>query len=169
MAELEAALFAWRGDADEVNARIRLAELRREAGNGRAAFELLQETQRFFPERANDLRPHLRAAFVAALQSAPPLNAAAFYDAHPEFLPEDEAGIRSVLVLADRLAALDLVDRASAVLRDALGRLTDPAARKPVSTKLAALRLSEGDAHGALAALDAATEGDGVEADHDER
>ena len=162
-AELEAALFAWRGDADEVNARIRLAELRREAGNGRAAFELLQETQRFFPERANDLRPHLRAAFVAALQSAPPLNAAAFYDAHPEFLPEDEAGIRSVLVLADRLAALDLVDRASAVLRDALGRLTDPAARKPVSTKLATLRLSEGDAQGALAALDAATEGDGEE------
>jgi len=162
-AELEAALFAWRGDADEVNARIRLAELRREAGNGRAAFELLQETQRFFPERENDLRPHLRAAFAAALQSAPPLNAAAFYDAHPEFLPEDAAGIRSVLVLADRLAALDLVDRASAVLRDALGRLTDPAARKPVSTKLAALRLSEGDAQGALAALDAATEGDGEE------
>ena len=162
-AELEAALFAWRGDADEMNARIRLAELQREAGNGRAAFELLQETQRFFPERENDLRPHLRAAFAAALQSAPPLNAAAFYDAHPEFLPEDAAGIRSVLVLADRLAALDLVDRASAVLRDALGRLTDPAARKPVSTKLAALRLSEGDAQGALAALDAATEGDGEE------
>ena len=161
--ELEAALFAWRGDAEEVNARIRLAELQRGAGNGRAAFELLQETQRFFPERENDLRPHLRAAFAAALQSAPPLNAAAFYDAHPEFLPEDEAGIRSVLVLADRLAALDLVDRASAVLRDALGRLTDPAARKPVSTKLAALRLSEGDAQGALAALDAATEGDGEE------
>ena len=161
--ELEAALFAWRGDAEEVNARIRLAELQRGAGNGRAAFELLQETQRFFPERENDLRPHLRAAFAAALQSAPPLNAAAFFDAHPEFLPEDEAGIRSVLVLADRLAALDLVDRASAVLRDALGRLTDPAARKPVSTKLAALRLSEGDAPGALAALDAANEGSGEE------
>jgi hypothetical protein len=162
-AELEAALFAWRGDADEMNARIRLAELQREAGNGRAAFELLQETQRFFPERENDLRPHLRAAFAAALQSAPPLNAAAFYDAHPEFLPEDEAGIRSVLVLADRLAALDLVDRASAVLRDALGRLTDPAARKPVSTKLAALRLAEGDAQGALAALDAAADGSAEE------
>ena len=161
--ELEAALFAWRGDADEMNARIRLAELQREAGNGRAAFELLQETQRFFPERETDLHPHLRAAFAAALQSAPPLNAAAFFDAHPEFLPEDEAGIRSVLVLADRLATLDLVDRASAVLRDALGRLTDPAARKPVSTKLAALRLSEGDAQGALAALDAANEGSGDE------
>ena len=162
-AELEAALFAWRGDTDELNARIRLAELQREAGNGRAAFELLQETHRFFPERETDLRPHLRAAFAAALQSAPPLNAAAFYDAHPEFLPEDEAGIRSVLALADRLAALDLVDRASAVLRDALGRLTDPAARKPVSTKLAALRLSEGDAPGALAALDAAADGSAEE------
>jgi len=163
IAELEAALFAWRGDADEMNARIRLAELQREAGNGRAAFELLQETQRFFPERDNDLRPHLRAAFAAALQSAPPLNAAAFYDAHPEFLPEDEAGIRSVLTLADRLVALDLVDRASAVLRDALARLSDPAARRPVSTKLAAIRLAEGDAPGALAALDAATDGNGQE------
>ncbi|MFO0156156.1 MAG: hypothetical protein ACK53U_00210 [Alphaproteobacteria bacterium] len=163
IAELEAALFAWRGDADELNARIRLAELQREAGNGRGAFELLQETQRFFPERDNDLRPHLRAAFASALHSAPPLNAAAFFDAHPEFLPEDEAGIRSVLVLADRLAALDLVDRASAVLRDALARLTDPAARRPVSTKLAAIRLAEGDAPGTLAALDAATDGNGQE------
>jgi hypothetical protein len=163
IAELEAALFAWRGDADEVNARIRLAELQREAGNGRAAFELLQETQRFFPEREADLRPHLRAAFANALQSAPPLNAAAFYDAHPEFLPEDEAGSRSVLILADRLAALDLADRASAVLRDALARLTDPATRRPVSTKLAAIRLAEGDAQGTLAALDAATEGNGQE------
>ena len=163
IAELEAALFAWRGDADEMNARIRLAELQREAGNGRAAFELLQETQRFFPERQADLRPHLRAAFAAALQSAPPLNAASFYDAHPEFLPEDEAGIRSVIILAERLVALDLVDRASAVLRDALARLTDPAARRPVSTKLAAIRLAEGDAPGALAALDAAIDGNGQE------
>jgi len=163
IAELEAALFAWRGDADEMNARIRLAELQREAGNGRAAFELLQETQRFFPERAADLRPHLRAAFAAALQSAPPLNAASFYDAHPEYLPEDEAGIRSVIILAERLVALDLVDRASAVLRDASARLTDPAARRPVSTKLAAIRLAEGDAPGALAALDAATDGNGQE------
>lgn len=165
IAELEAALFAWRGDADELNARIRLAELQREAGNGRAAFELLQETQRFFPERENDLRPHQRAAFAAALQSAPPLNAASFYDAHPEFLPEDEAGIRSVLILADRLVALDLVDRASAVLRDALARLSDPAARRPVSAKLAAIRLAEGDASGALAVLDAAAEGDGQDID----
>jgi hypothetical protein len=91
------------------------------------------------------------------------LNAASFYDAHPEFLPEDEAGIRSVVALADRLAALDLVDRASAVLRDALARLTDPALRQQVSTKLAAIRLAEGDASGALAALDAATEGNGQE------
>jgi len=163
IAELEAALFAWRGDTDEMNARIRLAELQREAGNGRAAFELLQETQRFFPERENDLRPHLRAAFASALQNAPPLNAASFYDAHPEFLTEDEAGTRSVVLLADRLVALDLVDRASAVLRDALARLTDPAARQAVSTKLAAIRLAEGDASGALAALDAATEGNGQE------
>ncbi|MCA3426392.1 MAG: hypothetical protein INF34_06800 [Roseomonas sp.] len=163
IAELEAALFAWRGDADEMNARIRLAELQREAGNGRAAFELLQETQRFFPERDNDLRPHLRAAFASALQNAPALNAAAFFDAHPEFLPEDEAGARSVVVLADRLVALDLVDRASAVLRDALARLTDPAVRRPVSTRLAAIRLGEGDAPGTLAALDAATDGNGQE------
>jgi hypothetical protein len=158
IAELEAALFAWRGDVEEVNARIRLAELQREAGNGRAAFELLQETQRFFPERSVDLRPHLRAAFATALQSAPPLNAASFFDAHPEFLPEDASGIRSVLILADRLAALDLVDRASIVLRDALARLTDAEARLAVSNKLATLRLAEGDGAGALAALDAAAE-----------
>jgi predicted negative regulator of RcsB-dependent stress response len=158
IAELEAALFAWRGDVEEVNARVRLAELQREAGNGRAAFELLQETQRFFPERSVDLRPHLRAAFATALQSAPPINAASFYDAHPEYLPQDATGIRSVLVLADRLAALDLVERASTVLRDALARVSDAEARLALSNKLASLRLAEGDSVGALAALDAVTE-----------
>jgi len=158
IAELEAALFAWRGDVEEVNARVRLAELQREAGNGRAAFELLQETQRFFPERSVDLRPHLRAAFATALQSAPPINAASFYDAHPEYLPQDATGIRSVLVLADRLAALDLVERASTVLRDALARVSDAEARLALSNKLASLRLAEGDGVGALAALDAVTE-----------
>jgi predicted negative regulator of RcsB-dependent stress response len=160
IAELEAGLFAWRGDAEEVAARIRLAELQREAGNGRAAFELLQETQRFFPDQAVALRSPLRAAFAVALRTAPALNAASFYDAHPDFLPEDEDGLRSVLVLAERLQGLDLSDRASAVLRDALGRMTDPAARQAISTRLAAIRLAEADAAGALAALAAAPEGD---------
>jgi hypothetical protein len=44
------------------------------------------------------LRGPLRAAFAVALETAPPLNAASFYDAHPEFMPEDEASARSVLI-----------------------------------------------------------------------
>ncbi len=156
ISELQAALFAWRGDDEEVSARVRLAELQRQAGDGRAAFELLQETQRFYTERAAELRGPLRAAFAVALETAPPLNAASFYDAHPEFMPEDEASARSVLMLADRLVALDLLDRASALLGNVLTRATDPAIRRLVSTKLAMLRFADGDASGALAALDAA-------------
>lgn len=150
---LERALFAWRGGAQELALRRRIAALRLEAGQAVAAFQLLEETARFFPDQAPQIRPDLTDAFAAALAAAPPTLATTLYDAHPDLLPAGERGEATVLVLADRLAALDLSQRAAALLEGATGRAT-PEARAGIGARLATMRLDSGDAAGALAALD---------------
>ncbi|MDB5377146.1 MAG: hypothetical protein JWR00_1592 [Rubritepida sp.] len=151
--QLEQTLFAWRGDAQEVNTRERLAALRREAGDPRAALALLRETEALFPERAPALRDLIQQAFLQALEVEPPLGAVGLYDAHPELLPGGEAGEAVVALLADRLTALDLPDRAAGLLRRAMERLPAGEGRAALGARLAAQRLSERDAEGALEAL----------------
>lgn len=151
--QLEQTLFAWRGDAQEVSTRERLAALRREAGDPRSALAILRETEALFPERAPALRDLVQQAFLQALEVEPPLGAVGLYDAHPELLPGGEAGEAMLALLADRLAALDLPDRAAGLLRRAMERLPAGESRAALGARLAAQRLGERDAEGALEAL----------------
>jgi hypothetical protein len=149
---LEAVLFAWRGDAAELEARLRLAALRRDAGDGRGALALMQETAAMLPDQAAALQPALRDSFLAALAEAPPLAAVALFDAYPGLLPPDARGEAAVQMLVERLVGLDLGDRAAALLRQAMQQASG-AARGALGLRLAGLRLEEGDAAGTLAAL----------------
>ncbi len=155
---LDQALFAWRGGPEELALRRRIAALRLQAGQGEAAFAMLQEAGRIWPDQAAALRPELADAFAVALETAPPLPAATLFDAHPDLLPAGERGEAAVLLLAERLAALDLAGRAAELLERAQQR-SGPgertrATRAAIGARLAALRLAEGDAAGAIAALD---------------
>ncbi|TCH97171.1 hypothetical protein EJV46_17830 [Roseococcus sp. SYP-B2431] len=151
--QLELTLFAWRGDAQEISTRERLAALRRQAGDPRAALALLRETEALFPDRAPALRDLTQQAFLQALETEPPLGAVGLYDAHPELLPSGEAGEATLALLADRLTALDLPDRAAGLLRRAMERLPAGEGRAALGARLAAQRLGERDAAGALEAL----------------
>jgi hypothetical protein len=153
---LEATLFAWRGDAEEATTRIRLAELRRAAGDARGALALLRETEAQFPERASALHPAVGAAFVTALEQEPPLAAVALFDAYPDLLPKDARGEAAMTVLVDRLVALDLPDRAAALLGQAAGRSTGTA-RAALGLRQATLLLANGDAAATLKALQEST------------
>ncbi|WP_149535823.1 hypothetical protein [Siccirubricoccus phaeus] len=153
---MEATLFAWRGDATEIAARLRLAELRRAAGDARGAMALLKESEPLFPEQTAQLRAGIADAFLAALEGEPPLSAVALFDAYPELLPGGERGEQAVLLLAERLASLDLVERAALLLRQAAERAAGPQ-RSSLGLRLAALKLADGDGAAALEAL-AATE-----------
>lgn len=153
---LDSTLFAWRGGAEEVAARLRLAQLHRLTEEPRRALTLLRETETLFPDRAAQLRPELTEAFLAALAQEPPSAAVTLFDTHLELLPADSRAESAVLVLADQLLALDLADRAAAVLRQAAERATG-AIRAGLGLRLAKLRLAEGDAEGAQAALTAST------------
>ncbi|GGG23110.1 hypothetical protein GCM10010964_09050 [Caldovatus sediminis] len=155
-AALEAALFAWRGDAIEVGARLRLAALKREIGDAEGAFALLREAEAQHPDHAGTLRPRLREALLAAMAQAPPLRAVALADASQDLLPEaGEAGVAALMLLADRLIALDLSDRAARLLGVTAVRSLESPARAALGARLAALRLDEGDFAGALLALGA--------------
>ena len=154
---LEGMLFAWRGDAQELATRERLAALRREAGDPRAALALLRETEAIFPEQAALLRAPIQAAFLQALEAEPPLGAVALYDAHPELLPGGEPGEAMLSLLTERLTALDLSERAAALLRRAMERQPPGEGRAALGARLATLLLEERDAQGALSALAASS------------
>lgn len=155
--QLEETLFAWRGDAEELATRERIAALRREAGDPRGALAMLLETQELFPEQAAALRAPSQAAFLHALETEAPLHAVALFDARPELLPDDEGTPAVLERLAERLVALDLAERASGLLQRAMERLPPGSARAGVGARLAELRLSERDALAALAALAASS------------
>jgi hypothetical protein len=152
-AALEQALFAWRGDAQELATRERVAALRREAGEPRAALALLRESEALFPDQASALLPRQQEAFLHALEIEAPLPAVALFDAHPELLPSGEATPAVLERLAERLIALDLPERAAALVARAMDRLPTGPSRAALGARLAELRLGERDAAGALGAL----------------
>jgi len=154
---MEQALFAWRGDGVEISARERIAALRREAGDPRAALTLLRETEALFPDQAGSLRGPIQQAFLHALESEPPLGAVALYDAHPELLPQGDSGETMLALLTERLTSLDLADRAAGLLRRAMERAPAGEQRAALGARLAAQRLSERDVEGALSALSASS------------
>jgi hypothetical protein len=91
------------------------------------------------------------------LEAEAPLSAVALFDAHPELMPQGEAGEGMLNLLTERLVALDLPDRAAAMLRRAMEHAPAGEGRAGLGARLAALRLSERDAEGALAALSASS------------
>ncbi len=150
---LEQTLFAWRDDGDEFAARTRIAALRQAGGDATGALALLREAAALFPDRQATLQPLIGGAFLAALARETPLNAVALHDAHPELMPGGADGAAALSLLAERLIALDLADRAVALLGQAMARAAPGEARASAGARLAALHLGERDALRALAAL----------------
>lgn len=149
---LEEALYSWRGEGEELAARQRIAALRQQAGNGRAALAMLQETARLFPAQEATLRPSMRQALALALEKDAPVAAIALADANPELLAADPDQGHLLLGLVDRLVALDLPARAAALLVRGMDGASGEA-RARLGLRLASLRLESGDIAGAAAAL----------------
>lgn len=172
---LDKLIYAWRGDEREQALRGRVAELRAQAGNFRAALAILRETlelQAAAGERAA-LRARMQAVFGAAMaQDAaaglPPLDLVSMIEENADLLPAGEAGRDLAVRLADRLAALDLPRRAEPVLEKLAAATPPGAARGELGARLAALRLGQDDPAGALLALSASVAPD-LSADLTER
>ena len=150
---LEQTLFAWRDDADEIAHRSRIAALRQEGGDAPGALALLREAAALFPDRQALLQPAIIRAFIGAMEQATPLNAVAMYDAYRELIPSGGDGTAALTMLAERLVALELPERAVALLNQVMARTTPGEARAAAGARLAMLHLRGRDAPRALAVL----------------
>ncbi len=155
---LDRLLYAWRGGRHELALRERIAELREKSGAWTAALAMLHETETLFPDADEALHARLKAAFARLLQDnaldrLAPLELVSMVEENAGLLPDGPAGEALEERLADRLLALDLPERAAPVLEKLMAAAPSPAGRAGFGARLAALRLREDDAKGALAAL----------------
>jgi hypothetical protein len=165
---LDREIAAWRGDERELRVRLRVAQLRALAGQFRPALALLRETRALgaagawtVPERA-DVSARLAAVFAETLahdDAAPmdPLDFVSLIEDNADLLPTGPAGERVAERVADRLAELDLPERAAAALRRLVDAAPPGAARAALGARLAADQLRDGDARGALTTLSGST------------
>jgi hypothetical protein len=155
---LDTLIYAWRGDEREFALRLRVAELRQQASAWRASLALLRETETLWPEQCQLLRARMGNVFTAAIgddahNPLPPIDLVALADENADLIPDGEAGQVLASRLADRLAALDLPKRAIPVLEKLAANAAPGPVRAEFGGRLAAMRLAQGDAAGALAAL----------------
>jgi hypothetical protein len=155
---LDGALYAWRGDKEELALRIHMADLRRQTGQWRDAITLLREARTAFPDASSRVDSELAGMFTALLEGGAaermaPAEFVALYDQNIDLLRQAPWSDLAGTALVNRLVALDLPGRADPVLTRMIALATDPARRAVLGARLASVRLSANDPAGAIAAL----------------
>jgi hypothetical protein len=156
-ARLARLLLAWRGDEEELSLRLRVAALQARSGALRPAFELLRDTESAFPDRLDAVHRAQGEAIGMLLNggaaSLPPLELVALAEESADWLGQSPRADELAPVLADKLLALDLPQRALPVLRRMLAGTQNPVARGELGLRIATLLLDQDDAPGAQNAL----------------
>ena len=154
---LERSFGDWRGDTRERDLRLRTADLAAQAGKWRMAFGILKETAQLFPEDAARVGSKLTALLDELLHgpgasNIKPLDLVALAEENAAALAKADTADMMVL-LADKLTALDLPQRAGPVIQQIASSLPPGPNRAALGARLAAMRLGEGDSAGAAGAL----------------
>lgn len=120
---LEPLRVAWRGDQFEVNLLSLLGELYETSDQPREALRIYRELLTYFPQRKENLQiaAHMADMFAELFNEGgaddmQPLDALALYYEFRDLTPVGDQGDRMVRNLADRLVAIDLLDRAADLL-----------------------------------------------------
>ena len=171
--QLDRQIYAWRGGEREQRLRLRTAALHAQAGDWRQALALLHETDTLFPESHAAVHAAELAVVAALLQGGKAaqlgaLDLFALADAASSLLGAAQSEAALSPLLADRLLALDLPERAEPILRTLLDRAAGGPAEAGLGLRLAGLLADQGETAGALAALDRSGAGP-VDADLTER
>ena len=162
---LDKLLYAWRGDGRELALRERVAELRGQSGQWRAALATLRRAEADFPDQAAPVHQRLKETFAAMVraegeQQLPAIDFVASVDENADLMPgpgEDETVQQ---LLADRLVALDLPERAKPVLQKLLHSAKTDVVKARFGLSLARLDTRDGNNAGVKADLDASEAGD---------
>ena len=156
---LDKLLFAWRGDARELELRERVADLRGQAGAWRNALSTLRQAETDFPDQAVAIHERLKDTFAAALhadgaRALPAIDFVALMDESFDLLSDAGDDDPSDQSLADRLLSLDLPDRAKPVLEKLMKSTSSAIAKARFGASLATLQAREGNDTAARATLD---------------
>ena len=161
VAELENMYFAWRGDDFELQLLRRVAELKLALGDYREALTLLRNAVTQFPEHPDtklmaDLMDELFEDIYLTDKSdqLEPVTALGLYFDFQELTPVGKEGDELIRRLSDRLADVDLLDKAGELLDHQIKFRLNGVDKARVGARLAVIRLLDGDAEGALKALD---------------
>ena len=162
---LETGLYAWRGDRRDLALRLRIAELREQSGAWRAAFTMLRDTKTAFPDQVVEIDRRLREAFAAvphdpSLDKMEPTELIALLGENTALMADGPDGEPMRALLAEKLMALDLPKQADPLLTKLMRAAPFGPARAEFGSTLAALRMREGDADGAILALSESNSGD---------
>jgi hypothetical protein len=159
-AALSRQIYAWRGGPSDLALRLRVADLRIQAGHWRPALALLRETDGVFPESHAQIQA-AETRLIADLlhgDKATQLSAldlVALADEAAPLLSAADADITLAPVLVDKLLSLDLPARAEPILQRLYDHAASPVQKAELGVRLAGLLADRGDAKGALAVLDA--------------
>jgi hypothetical protein len=156
---LDRHLYAWRDEETEIAQRLRIAALRAQAGDWRRALAGLRGTDALFPAAHDRVHAAQLATITGLLQAGqaqrlPALDLVALVEESADLLGSAEASSTLAPVLADKLVALDLPNRAAPLLNKLMIATAAPEPRAALGARLASLRLDQNDAPAALAALD---------------
>ncbi len=171
---LDRHLYAWRDDATEIDQRLRIAALRAQAGGWRQALNGLRATEQLYPA-AHDRVHAAELAVIGGLlqagqaQRMPALDLVALVEESADLLGSEGASTTLAPVLADKLMALDLPDRAAPILARLMKATAAPGPRAALGARLAALRLDQGNAVAAISALDESEAAEVPDSVHDSR
>ncbi|MDZ7714125.1 MAG: hypothetical protein U5L06_13955 [Rhodovibrio sp.] len=161
IAELERLRYAWRGDEFEAVLLHRLADLYvDEARYGRALSALKQAASHLpdspLAERATARMRRLftRLFLDGEADRMPALKALAIYESFRELTPAGDRGDEMIGRLADRLVAVDLLNRAASLLDAQVRRRLSGTEKADVGARLAAIRLLNRQPDAALEALE---------------
>ena len=155
---LDRALLGWREPKQELALRLRIADLRQQAGQWREALSVLRDGRDALPEERSQIDPKMAEVFLNLLagDAARPLSPADFvalYDQNLDLVQDIAWTEKTGTELVDRLVGLDLQARAEPIMVRLLAQSTDPVRRAVLGARLASLRMTINDPAGAIAAL----------------
>ncbi|MEK9678661.1 MAG: tetratricopeptide repeat protein [Rhodospirillaceae bacterium] len=146
--ELEKLRFSWRGGDFEFNLLRRLGRLYLDVGDYRNGLRTLRSAATYFRNNpaAPDVTQEMAGVFMDlylndAADKMPPVRAIALYDEFKELTPPGERGDEMIRKLADRLAQVDLLDRAAKLLRQQVDFRLKGELKARVGARLATVRL----------------------------
>lgn len=152
--------YQWRGDDLELSVLDRLGNLYLAKHDFRRGLNTLRTAVTYFPEKkqAKAIAQTMTEAFrklhlAGESDQLPPLKALALYDDFRELTPAGPEGDLMIQRLADRLVAVDLLDRASSLLSHQVRYRLKGEERARVGAKLALIMLLDRNPKGALSAL----------------